>query len=311
MASFKLQNGVDELTPNTVRLRSKFIKNFPDLTIQETVLHQCEKFIKLSVYDAFNVLMKTASSATDLLAFTHLEHTEISDPELVQSLWNELRSQYSTVNHVFSEYDLFGTCNGAYMRICNKVSTEYAFSIFKYLCKYFGSHDADSRSRLTYLLSSDLERYQVGGLYELKLDPKKDPKLIQQVGSIGLLAKDLLEGNCYLQALDWLDYCFPTTSVSSSNNEIDEKSNTTQVSKLIGIYNSKESNVATNNFNSTFSISLITKFTQNYELLDDTFACFADLRKAGIEPLFLLMHENEFIKCLDNIDNIFKPQQKD
>lgn len=287
MADIELQTNTDS-TSYSIQLRSKFIKNFPDSHIQETVLQRCEELNELSVPEAFHILMCTAASVSELLKFIQLEPLDVADTQ-VQLIWNELRSQYNTAHHVFPSAELFFSSSISYVRICSSVSTDYASAIFKCLIMYLNSHSVEEHSHLLYILSNSNVRNQIGGLYELGLDYKQDRNLLINVGDISRLLKGLMTNNCYLSAVNFVD---ELCDYSSFNKNASMEENAIFVG---------ESNNSLNG--SELSFDSVLKFINNYDLLADTLDCFVELREVGIDPRFLLDRESELSKCLKELDN--------
>ena len=295
---------------SSIQLRSKFMKTVQDPKVRHAVLVQCEEFINLSVYEVFLILMQTASNFSELVAFTQLEWAKLTDAQL-KSVWSELRSQYNTAHHGIPEVELFFNCSEPYIEISNRVSSEHAMSVFKYIIMYLQAHAQSEHSRLVYLLSSVCERYQFGGLLELGFNYAQAQKFLPVVQSVANLTTGLLTNNCYLSAVDLVqNLCTETTPAAnamdenSKNNGGNEMTTTVEPAPIVMGCSCNESKPV-------FSFKTMCDLVDNYYLLSDTFECFAELRQLGIEPSFLIENEASFKEFIDSMECFYngdKPQ---
>ena len=73
MYDIKIENGHSAISGSSVNLRTKFIKHFPSLQIQQNGIQTIESLNKASILDVFKFLMKSAASKDFLAQETHVE----------------------------------------------------------------------------------------------------------------------------------------------------------------------------------------------------------------------------------------------
>ncbi len=89
MYSIKIENGHSAISGSSVKLRTKFIKHFPSLQIQQNVIQTIENLNSSSILDIFKFLMKAGASEDYLAQETHLEWAELTQ-EQSKMIWNEI-----------------------------------------------------------------------------------------------------------------------------------------------------------------------------------------------------------------------------
>lgn len=110
MYDIKIENGHSAISGSSVNLRTKFIKHFPSLQIQQNVIQTIENLNSSSILDIFKFLMKAGASEDYLAQETHLEWAELTQ-EQAKMIWNEIRSQINSTKKLFSNGEIFeNTC---------------------------------------------------------------------------------------------------------------------------------------------------------------------------------------------------------
>ena len=304
MYSIKIKDGHGEISGSAIKLRSKFLKKFPNLQIQENVIQTIENLKKTSVLDIFQFLMKAAASKDYLAQETHLEWTELTEDQ-AKTIWNEIRSQVNSTFKVFTYGDVFENTCSSFMEIWNKGSFDLAINLFKSVVKYFDTHSQDEIERVIFLLGSDMPNYNFGGIQELGYTYDEAVKFSKFSYQAFCLTDGLHMNNCYMAAIPLLQYFGEADKPESVR--VEDTSNVSESDKD----SAKEPTIEETSTSFireklSFSTDEIVDFIRNYQLFKDFFVSLGGLKDLGLEPQVLLDHEEEFCELLDIIDLNFK-----
>ena len=304
MYSIKIKDGHGEISGSAIKLRSKFLKKFPNLQIQENVIQTIENLKKTSVLDIFQFLMKAAASKDYLAQETHLEWTELTEDQ-AKTIWNEIRSQVNSTFKVFTYGDVFENTCSSFMEIWNKGSFDLAINLFKSVVKYFDTHSQDEIERVIFLLGSDMPNYNFGGIQELGYTYDEAVKFSKFSYQAFCLTDGLHMNNCYMAAIPLLQYFGEADKPESV--KVEDTSNVSESDKD----SAKEPTIEETSTSFireklSFSTDEIVDFIRNYQLFKDFFVSLGGLKDLGLEPQVLLDHEEEFCELLDVIDLKFK-----
>lgn len=304
MYSIKIKDGHGEISGSAIKLRSKFLKKFPNLQIQENVIQTIENLNKTSVLDIFQFLMKAAASKDYLAQETHLEWTELTEDQ-AKTIWNEIRSQVNSTFKVFTYGDVFENTCSSFMEIWNKGSFDLAINLFKSVVKYFDTHSQDEIERVIFLLGSDMPNYNFGGIQELGYTYDEAVKFSKFSYQAFCLTDGLHMNNCYMAAIPLLQYFGEADKPESVR--VEDTSNVSESDKD----SAKEPTIEETSTSFireklSFSTDEIVDFIRNYQLFKDFFVSLGGLKDLGLEPQVLLDHEEEFCELLDTIDLNFK-----
>ena len=304
MYSIKIKDGHGEISGSAIKLRSKFLKKFPNLQIQENVIQTIENLKKTSVLDIFQFLMKAAASKDYLAQETHLEWTELTEDQ-AKTIWNEIRSQVNSTFKVFTYGDVFENTCSSFMEIWNKGSFDLAINLFKSVVKYFDTHSQDEIERVIFLLGSDMPNYNFGGIQELGYTYDEAVKFSKFSYQAFCLTDGLHMNNCYMAAIPLLQYFGEADKPESVR--VEDTSNVSESDKD----SAKEPTIEETSTSFireklSFSTDEIVDFIRNYQLFKDFFVSLGGLKDLGLEPQVLLDHEEEFCELLDVIDLKFK-----
>lgn len=304
MYSIKIKDGHGEISGSAIKLRSKFLKKFPNMQIQENVIQTIENLNKTSVLDIFQFLMKAAASKDYLAQETHLEWTELTEDQ-AKTIWNEIRSQVNSTFKVFTYGDVFENTCSSFMEIWNKGSFDLAINLFKSVVKYFDTHSQDEIERVIFLLGSDMPNYNFGGIQELGYTYDEAVKFSKFSYQAFCLTDGLHMNNCYMAAIPLLQYFGEADKPESVR--VEDTSNVSESDKD----SAKEPTIEETSTSFireklSFSTDEIADFIRNYQLFKDFFVSLGGLKDLGLEPQVLLDHEEEFCELLDTIDLNFK-----
>lgn len=301
MYSIKIENGHGAISGSSVKLRTKFIKHFPSLQIQQNVIQTIENLNSSSILDIFKFLMKAGASKKYLAQETHLEWAELTDDQ-AKTIWNEIRSQVNSNFKIFSCGEVFDISN-SFMEIWTKGSFDLAINLFKSIVKYLDCHSQDEIERLIFLLGSDMPNYNFGGIQELGYTYDEAVKFSKFSYQAFCLTDGLHMNNCYMAAIPLLQYfgeAYNPENVKTSNvSESDEDSTFPKAE-------SSEKSASLIKEKLIFSTDEIVDFIKNYQLFKDFFVSLGGLKNLGFEPQVLLDHEDEFGKLIDIIDRNFQ-----
>ena len=314
MCNVKIEDGHCEIFENPIKLRSKFVKKFPSMLVQENVIQVIENLNKSSVLDVFKFLMKSAASKDYLVHETHLEWAELTE-EQYKMIWNEIRSQVNSTFKLFSCSEVFeNTCN-SFVKVW-EFSFDFAIELFKSIVKYLSTHNQEEINRVIFLLGSDSPNNNFGGIREIGYSYEEAVKCSKFSYQAFCLMDGLHMNNCYIMAVPLLPYF--GESVQSKVVEAEENSKSKGSETTIDETHTSESEVyfepeaitaktpnetAMNNVKFTFGDMV--DFIKNYELFKKFFIAVGGLKELGIEPQFVLEHEKEFCELLDTIDLYF------
>lgn len=302
MYNLKLENGQGTIFGTSIKLRNKFVKKFPNLIVQENVIHTIETLNKASVLDVFQFLMKAGASKKYLAQEAHLEWAELTD-EQSKIIWNEIRSQVNSNFKIFSCGEVFDISN-SFMEIWTKGSFDLAINLFKSVIKYLDTHSQDEIERVIFLLGSDMPNYNFGGIQELGYTYDEAVRFSKFSYQAFCLTDGLHMNNCYMAAIPLLQYFGEADKPESVR--VDESDNT-EASTFEGPKDeSSEKSASLIQEKLRFSTNEIVDFIKNYELFKGFFVAVGGLKKLEIEPQVLLDHEEEFCELLDTIDLNFK-----
>ena len=315
MCNVKIEDGHCEIFENPIKLRSKFVKKFPSMLVQENVIQVIENLNKSSVLDVFKFLMKSAASKDYLVHETHLEWAELTE-EQYKMIWNEIRSQVNSTFKLFSCGEVFeNTCN-SFVKVWES-SFDFAIDLFKSIVQYLDSHSQDEINRVIFLLGSDSPNNNFGGIREIGYSYEEAVKCSKFSYQAFCLMDGLHMNNCYIVAVPLLPYF--GENVHPEVVEVEENSKFEGPETTIGETHTSESEVyfepeaitaktpnetAMNNVKFTFGDMV--DFIKNYELFKNFFTAVGGLRELGIDPQFILKHEKEFFELLDTIDLYFQ-----
>lgn len=307
MYSIKIESGHGEISGSAIKLRSKFVKKFPNLQIQENVIQTIENLNKTSILDVFQFLMKAAASKDYLAQETHLEWTELTEDQ-AKTIWNEIRSQVNSTFKVFPCGEVFENICNNFMEVWKTGSFDFAIDLFKSVVKYLDSHSQDAIDRALFLLGSDMPNYNFGGIQELGYTYDEAVRFSKFSYQAFCLMDGLHMNNCYIAAVPLLQYFGEADKPESVKVEdtISESDNT-EASTFEGPKDeSSEKSASLIQEKLRFSTNEIVDFIKNYELFKGFFVAVGGLKKIEIEPQVLLDHEEEFCELLDTIDLNFK-----
>lgn len=302
----QFKNDQITIVGSSVKLRSKFVKKFPNLWLQENVIQAIEDLKKSSVLDVFKFLMQASANKNYLAEFTHLGWANLTDDQS-KIIWNEIRSQLNQTFKLFPEADVFENTCESFVKIWEDSTFDLAIDFFKKMVTYLDAHHQDEIKRVIFLLGSDSPRNNFGGIREVGYSYKEAVKYAKFSYQAFCLMDGLHINNCYMAVIPLLPYF----------GEIDQpKKIEAEETSIFEIEpKAPESNV---NFEAEvvtaevqkktleFTFDEMIRFIKNYELFKGFFVAVGGVRELGIEPQFVLEHEKEFFELLDTIDLHFQ-----
>lgn len=302
----QFKNGQITIVESSVKLRSKFVKKFPNLWLQENVIQAIEDLKKSSVLDVFKFLMQASANKNYLAEFTHLGWANLTDDQS-KIIWNEIRSQLNQTFKLFPEADVFENTCEPFVKIWEDSTFDLAIDFFKKMVTYLDAHHQDEIKRVLYLLESTSGNYNAGAFREIGYQYKEISNFLKFHYQAFCLMDGLHMNNCYMAAVPLLPYF----------GEIDQpKKIEAEETSIFEIEpKAPESNV---NFEAEvvtaevqkktleFTFDEMIRFIKNYELFKGFFVAVGGVRELGIEPQFVLEHEKEFFELLDTIDLHFQ-----
>ena len=155
MYSIKIENGHSAISGSSVKLRTKFIKHFPSLQIQQNVIQTIENLNSSSILDIFKFLMKAGASEDYLAQETHLEWAELTQ-EQSKMIWNEIRSQINSTKKLFSNGEIFENTCKSFVEVWESGNFDMASSLLQSIVKYLDSHNSNEVKRVIFLLQSTM-----------------------------------------------------------------------------------------------------------------------------------------------------------
>ena len=305
MCNIKFENGYSTISENSVKLRTKFVKNFPDIQIQENVIQTIKNLNNFSILDIFKFLMKAGVSKDYLAQKTHLEWADLTY-EQAEMIWNEIRSQINSTTKLFSNGEVLKkTCN-SFVTVWESGSFDMAISLLKSVVKYLDSHNSSEVKRLLFLLQSDISNYTFGGIREIGYSYEEAAKFLKFSYPASCLVELLFVNYNYLSYLPLLPYF--REIVYSKTPEDAKESKNAETSKL---EEPSTQVLPCNRFSLNkgaldFSTDGIVDFIENYDLFKKFLVAVGGLREIQVDPQFILDNENEFIKLIDIIDLSFQ-----
>ena len=177
MYHIKIENGHSAISGSSVKLRTKFIKHFPSLQIQQNVIQTIENLNSSSILDIFKFLMKAGASEDYLAQETHLEWAELTQ-EQAKMIWNEIRSQINSTKKLFSNGEsLENTCK-SFVEVWESGNFDMASSLLQSIVKYLDSHNPNEVKRVIFLLQSTMPNHAFGGIREIGYSYEEATKFV-------------------------------------------------------------------------------------------------------------------------------------
>lgn len=170
------------MTENTydtnIIFRNKFKKLIQCETEHEVFVEAFRKFLDLKPEEALDMLWKlTYAPAINILEKIGL-YACISD-EMFVALRNELRHQYKEIVHPdFLKVDVPENCKNAFDVLSNKSDIITAAVVYE-RCQYRMYADEYAMNRLLFLLKSDKENHNFGGIRSLEFNADESTYLKQ------------------------------------------------------------------------------------------------------------------------------------
>lgn len=311
MDSIKIENGHSAISGSSVRLRTKFIKHFPSLQIQQNVIQTIENLNSSSILDIFKFLMKACASEDYLAQETHLEWAELTQ-EQSKMIWNEIRSQINSTKKLFSNGEIFENTCKSFVEVWESGNFDMASSLLQSIVKYLDSHNSNEVKRVIFLLQSTMPNHAFGGIREIGYSYEEATKFVEFSYQAYCLAEFLFTNYAYFTFLPLLPYL--EENVQSETLEVAE-----ETSKFPELENTKASNfeeasIEVSSFNRfslnkgalDFSTDGVVEFIKNYELFKGFLVAVGGLREIQVDPQFVLDNEDEFGKLIDIIDRNFQ-----
>lgn len=278
MYSIKIENGHSAISGSSVKLRTKFIKHFPSLQIQQNVIQTIENLNSSSILDIFKFLMKAGASEDYLAQETHLEWAELTQ-EQSKMIWNEIRSQINSTQSIV---------------------------------KYLDSHNSNEVKRVIFLLQSTMPNHAFGGIREIGYSYEEATKFVEFSYQAYCLAEFLFTNYAYFTFLPLLPYL--EENVQSETLEVAEETSKFPELENTKASNFEEASIEVSSFNRfslnkgalDFSTDGVVEFIKNYELFKGFLVAVGGLREIQVDPQFVLDNEDEFGKLIDIIDRNFQ-----
>ena len=300
MYSIKIENGHSTISGSPVKLRTKFVKHFPSLQIQENVIQTIENLNSSSILDIFKFLMKAGASKDYLAQETHLEWAELTQ-EQAKMIWNEIRSQINSTKKLFPNGEVFENTCKSFVEVWESGNFDMASSLLQSIVKYLDSHNPDEVKRVIFLLQSTMPNHAFGGIREIGYSYEEATKFIEFSYQAYCLAEFLFTSYAYSTFLPLLPYLEEETS-KVSKLENTEASNLEEASTEVSSFN----RFSLNKGALDFSTDGVVDFIKNYELFKGFLVAVGGLREIQVDPQFVLDNEDEFGKLIDIIDRNFQ-----
>ena len=319
MCNSKFEDSFNVSSEGSVKLRTKFTKNFPDSQVQKNVIRVIEDLNMLSVCDIFKFLIKASARKDYLVQVVHLEQTELT-PEQTKIIWNEIRSQVNSSFKLFPCADTFDEISDPFTAVWEDTSFDIAVNLLKSVVKYLDSHNIAEIQRVLFLLSSDLSNHNFGGIRELGHSYEEAAKLSKFSYQAYCLMNALCANYIYFSILPLLPYLSENSQLNTSEVETSKSCDFEEPATAYDATTPEDSSVEDEPTPSVtpvaknepakekvkLTLNEISDFIENFKLFSDFFVAVGGLRELNVSPQFLLDNEDEFMKLIDTIDSNFK-----